>query len=131
MSEEVPKRREFTRVSPPVEVDVCSYGGEVFSGPARDLSMCGVYVEGDCSFTLHTSCTVEIKIEDGGKASAAGRVVRVDLGGVAVEFTAVPLETLEHLRSLILHHASDPAKVEGELSSDLGLRPKNLSRQQR
>ena len=125
MTARYPHRREFTRVPLRLEVGLSTQEGCVFSGPARDLSLIGVYVQGDCALSLNTPCSVRIRLNDqidGPCVQATGQVVRVEPDGVAVEFTAVPLGALEHLRNLVLYNASDPTEIEKEFSSHIGLR---------
>ena len=43
---------------------------------------------------------------------------------MAVEFTGVPLDDLEHLRNLIRFNADDPNAVQEEFDAHVGLKPK-------
>ena len=49
----------------------------------------------------------------------------VDDDGMAIEFTGVPLDDLEHLRNLIRFNAEDPNAVEDEFDSHIGLKPRD------
>ena len=59
------------------------------------------------------------------RLEVTGKVSRVDDDGMAIEFTGVPLDDLEHLRNLIRFNAEDPNAVEDEFDSHIGLKPRD------
>jgi hypothetical protein len=69
----------------------------------------------DCSIRLHlegADAAVHIR----------GHVVRSGPAGCAIQFTEiVGIESLEHLRNLILFNSHDPAQVRQEFHAYLGL----------
>ncbi len=96
------------------------------SGPARDVSLTGVYVYGNHHAEFGDVCDVEVCLSSESELSvkAESKVVRVEPGGLAVEFTAVSLDALDHLKKIVLYNAADPEKVEAEISGHLGIKPR-------
>ena len=123
MSNKPKDQREFTRVGCGVSVSIQTSDGVAFSGPARDVSVRGAFVVGECPIPLGSECSVEISLVGGPSVSAAGRIARVeDDKGFAIELIEVSLEAYDHLRKLVLYNAEDPERVESEFSSHLGLK---------
>ena len=54
--------REFTRVPLKLEAIVNGPTGRVFSGPARDIAMSGLYVQGRCEIPEGSPCSIEIRL---------------------------------------------------------------------
>ena len=124
MAQGFPHARGFTRVQLKLTVEVCAGGGAVFSGPVRDLALGGIYVLGVCPLLPDEPCMIEIKLmgEDPGlKVQTRGRVVRVEQGGAAIEFTELSLDAFEHLQKLILYNSEQPDEIEEEFASCIGL----------
>ena len=117
--------REFTRVPLQILVRVVGESGACEEGVARDLSLRGVYLSGADTLVVGERCEVELEL-GGGEVTvrAYGRVARVERAGIAIEFTELPLDALDHLRKLVLYNAEDPDEVEREFRSHSGLRSK-------
>ena len=121
-------RREFTRVRVSLEVEVSAEDRTTIQAPARDLSLNGVYVPCTGRLPVETTCKVELVLDNPGsplKLEVQGRVSRADDDGMAIEFTGVPLDDLEHLRNLIRYNTDDIDSVEEEFDSHLGLKPRD------
>jgi hypothetical protein len=110
------ERREGTRVHTALDGRVRS-GGLVVRGRVRDLSLKGVYLlcrphvqaGADCRVTLVlTGAETPVPVE------VDGRVVSIDERGMAIEFTEMPVESLDYLRNLVLYNSSDTERVERE-----------------
>ncbi|MBI3606629.1 MAG: PilZ domain-containing protein [Nitrospirae bacterium] len=123
------ERRERTRVRTGLDARVQS-GGLVVRGRVRDLSLKGVYLlcrprvhEGaDCRVTLVlTGADTPVPLE------VDGRVVYTDDGGMAIEFTEMPADSLYHLRNLVLYNSQDTERVERELQQPPIFRRRNPS----
>ena len=116
--------REFTRSTVHIGVRLTGASGVSFDGTVRDVSLAGVFVCGECSMRPDEACVVELRLDtvDAGIAvQVRGRITRLEPEGVAVEFTEIPLQSLDDLRSLVLYNARDPDKVEEEFASHQGL----------
>lgn len=115
--------REFTRSTVHIGVRLTGASGVSFDGAVRDVSLAGVFVRGECSMRPDEACVVELRLDtlDAGVVQVRGRITRLEPEGVAVEFTEIPLQSLDDLRSLVLYNAQDPDKVEEEFASHQGL----------
>jgi chemotaxis protein CheX len=74
-----------------------------------------------------SACKVRIPLADYPELSirAAGCVVRRDLRGMAIELLEmIGLDSLHHLRNLLLYNAHDPESMQRQLETHLGLRPR-------
>ena len=72
-----------------------------------------------------TPCKIEVFLDNREiKIEVHGKISRVTGDGMAVEFTGVPLDDLEHLRNLIRFNADDPNIVQEEFDAHVGLKPK-------
>ena len=119
------ERREFTRVRINLEVEVNSDDKTSISGVAQDLSLNGCYFPCTGRLPEGTPCKIEVFLDNREiKIEVHGKVSRVTGDGMAVEFTGVPLDDLEHLRNLIRFNADDPNAVQEEFDAHVGLKPK-------
>ncbi len=119
-----PHRREFSRVQVHLNAEVTANGVRHEGGAMENLSLKGGFLriangppEGAlCDIRLHLDGT-EVVVH------AQGTVVRMGPAGSAIQFTEiVGLDSLEHLRNLILFNAHDPHQVEQEFHDHLGLK---------
>ncbi len=126
------ERRQFTRVAVAIDTTVEAGGdGEttLISGQTKNLSLKGIYLY--CPETLPpgTDCRVSLVLADGPsqpRVEAYGRVARVDDDGMGIEFVELlGLESLDHLRKMVLYNSSEDAeRVEEEFRRHLGLKPR-------
>jgi hypothetical protein len=121
------ERREFTRISRPLEVDIAS--DRRIQGTTQNVSMKGLLVSSAARHNVGTTvrCIVYIDGRDGvARVTATGRIVRSTNEGLAIDFHDIEgLESLEHWRQLLLLNAGDRlADVERELAEHVGLRPR-------
>jgi hypothetical protein len=119
------ERREFVRVPLRFPVEMQGADRQVLGTRTSDLSLRGVYLE--CTRDYREGEDCELRLRLGEEASApsieiVGRVVRCRDGGLAVEFVGIKgLESLEHLRRLILFNAEDPAEAEEQILARRGI----------
>lgn len=120
-----PHRREFSRVPVHLKAELTANGVVYEGGAMENLSLKGGFfriadgpAEGSaCDVRLHLDGT-EIVVH------AQGTIVRTGVAGSAIQFTEiVGLDSLEHLRNLILFNSHNPTQVEQEFHQHLGLRP--------
>ena len=94
----------------------------------RNVSLKGVGVDGVETVPIGSDCHVEILL-DGPEGSesvrARGRVVRAGDEGLGIEFAEIEgLDSLDHLRRLVLYNAPAADSVEAEFASHVGLNPR-------
>jgi len=116
--------RQSTRVTVGVTVEITTPDGHRITGTARDLSVKGLAVDTDQRIDAGTPCHVTLFL-DGGLDSvelqAEAMVVRSDDRGLALEFGDVQLDSLDHLRKLVLYNSGDPTAIEREFDRHQGL----------
>lgn len=120
-----PNRREWTRVSVVVDVEVGPEGHPKISGQARDVSIKGLYLVTPKTLPSGTVCRLNLLLSGTQTpvyVRVSGRVVYVDDSGMAIEFFQVDPESFVHLRNLVLYNSADPDQVEREFQSHLGLK---------
>jgi len=91
-----------------------------------NLSLGGVAVAADEALPVGAACTVALLL-DGGQETVTctleGVVVRNGTGEAGIVFSEVAgLQSLEHLRNLLLYNANDPERMVEEFGHHLGLR---------
>jgi ubiquinone biosynthesis protein UbiJ len=120
-----PNRREFTRIRIPITALV-TINGATLRLPVRDLSLEGIGVHVATSWEEGAACTVEVRREDAPEIewiTARGTVARVAPDTVGIQFLdLVGIDSLHHLRALIMYHAEDPDQVVAEFDAHWGIR---------
>jgi hypothetical protein len=118
-----PHRREFSRVAVHLKAEVTA-GDQLCRGTMENLSLKGGFLRTDNAPAEGQQCQVRLDLDGTeAKVSAVGRVVRSGPAGCAIQFTEiVGIDSLEHLRNVILFNTHDPAQVEREFHDHLGLR---------
>ncbi len=120
-----PVQREFSRVATHRRVVVAVDDHVPVFGESRDISLKGLYVRTAERPPVGACCTVRVPLADDPRIpdiEARGRIVREDETGFAVEFHEIGIQSYEHLRNLILHNATDPARIKRELDEHVGLK---------
>jgi hypothetical protein len=119
-----PHRREFSRVPVHLNADLTANGVRYEGGAMESLSLKGGFFRVANGPSEGTSCDIRLHL-DGTEivVHAQGTVVRSGPAGAAIQFTEiVGLDSLEHLRNLILFNSHDPAQIEQEFHTHLGLK---------
>ena len=122
---EAHNRREFTRVTTRFHVSITAGGRTIDSGRTRDLSMKGLFVQCDEPLPAGTECQAVIHLgepESGIEVKTECTVVRSAPDGLALEFTAVDVESYGHLRNMVLLNSQETETVEKEIHGHLGLK---------
>lgn len=124
------ERREFTRVPVQIDVDlVANDDGPAIFASTENVSLKGLFLQCRGDLPPGTPCRITLYL--GGRSQEAkieieGEVVRRESGGVGIEVKGIlGLQSFDHLQKLLLYNASEPGRVEGELESHLGVRPKS------
>jgi len=124
MSETVEKR-EVTRASARVAVEINLADKTVTLDRTRDISMKGIFCEVDDALPTGSTCRVRILVggpEGGSAITARAKVVRVEDDGMGLEFVElIGMESYTHLRNLVLHNSEDPDTVEAEIERRAGV----------
>jgi hypothetical protein len=122
-----PLRRAFTRVRLPITATVTRHGASQHLSVV-DICLDGVGVRADTPVEVGAACKVELRRDDAPDEpwiAAYGKVVRVASEVAGIHFLELAgLESLEHLRALIMYHAEDPDQLAAEFDAHWGLRPK-------
>lgn len=116
--------RAFTRVTIPVGAHIVQ-GVHTVEGTVTDISMNGTSVRCDWSgLQKGKECRITLTLgeEETITIRAEGRVVRGRDDGVAIAFEAVDLESIPHLRNLILYNAEETDQVQQEFTEHMGIR---------
>ncbi len=121
-----PHRREFSRVAVHLNTEVTTAEGAVHTdGAMENLSLKGGFFR--TASPPPEGAVVDVRLHlDGTEVTvhAQGFVVRAGPAGCAIQFTEIiGVDSLEHLRNLILFNTHDPHQVEREFHDHLGLRP--------
>jgi hypothetical protein len=120
--------REFSRVSVGMRVQVTSGKQAIFSPHLKNVSMSGVFLISPEKLPAGSECQVAIFLEareNQERIEARGRVVRITDEGMAIHFEEIiGPESYHHLRNLVLYNAPNAEKVEKEIESHIGIKPK-------
>jgi len=119
-----PHRREFSRVAVHLRAEVTASGTIHRDGTMENLSLKGGFFRTTNAPAEGQPCDVRLHLDGTGvEVHAAGHVVRSGPAGCAIQFTEIiGIDSLEHLRNVILFNSHDPAQVEREFHEHLGLR---------
>jgi hypothetical protein len=122
--------REFSRSLVRIQSEVRLPSGILLEGQINDVSLNGASFASANALPIGNEVHVTL-ILGGGETTelrikAEGEVARLVEGGVAIQFTSVDAEGLEHLRKLVLYNAEDADKTSKEFDEHMGLRPREL-----
>ncbi len=117
--------RECSRVVIHLRAEVQCPGSPAVQGAIQNLGLQGGFFLTATPPDQGRPCQIRVFLEGADlQVRAAGRVVRHGPGGCALRFEElIGLESLTHLRNLILFNSEDPKRVEAEFDDHLGLRP--------
>lgn len=117
--------RDFTRVHPDIVAELTAPDSQTVGGRLDDLSLSGLQLSVDAKLAEGQSCEVTLVLRGGEppvRITAKGTVIRCKPGHLALEFAEIDDESYAHLRKLVLVNADDPAQVEDELESSVGIK---------
>jgi len=119
-------KREFTRAPVAVEAQIRAGDKAAVCNHTADVSMKGVFLVGLADLPVGTRCRLTMFLggrDNGERIDVTGRVARVDTQGAGIVFSEIMgLESLTHLRRLVLLNARDTDRVEREFESHSGLK---------
>lgn len=114
--------REFSRSPVHARVEVCLDNGVMVDGTAADVSLRGMRFFTERSLPVGKSVRVRLLLDDQNAypyLAVRGRIVRVEAGGVALEFIGVDADNIEHLQRLVHSNAPDADQAEGEIAGHI------------
>jgi hypothetical protein len=109
-----PEKRRHERVIFTRSVKV--FAQDILQGqfPARNLSLGGLFIEGDISIPVGENCRLEL-YETGRRSSLilnfCGTVLRREKDGVGVKFTSMEDDSFMFLQTMVLYSSDDPIGV--------------------
>lgn len=118
-------QRDFTRVHADLAVEVTVGDQHVANCHLEDLSMSGASLSVKGRLPDGVSCEVAITLlgaEPPVRIIAKGAISRSQENRIAVEFSEMDDESFVHLQKLVLFNAEDPAQVENELDTSVGIK---------
>jgi len=119
------ERRKRTRVNFNTTVQVKTPDKQVVSSESRDISLKGIFVYTSDTFSLETPCRVKIELSgssSGCSFQMEGKVTRQEDDGFAIEFLSMEIDSLYHLRNLVMWNAPDPEAFMHECQEYPGFR---------
>jgi hypothetical protein len=116
--------REFSRSRVCVKSEVRLNSGILLEGEVRDVSMNGIWFATERLLPIGNKVRVHLLLKGGGenRIETEGEVVRVDDGGIAINFTTIDAGSIEHLRNLVLYNADDIDQADREFQEHVGLK---------
>jgi hypothetical protein len=121
------RTRSCTRAQVKVRVELGSGRTREITGSTTNISLRGLFFLPDRWAPVGTDCSLVVRFASPRgprKIETPGRIVRSDASGLGIEFLEMPLESLEQLRNLVRHNASDVAQVEREFAEHVAPRQK-------
>lgn len=121
------EQRNFTRCPVHARTEVRLDNGLLMEGESRNVSLNGMLITSERLLPVGNTCRVALMLHgnvDNFRIEMHGQVVRVDEAGIAIEFSQIDLESLEHLRKLVLYNADDADHVQDEIDQSTGLYPR-------
>ena len=118
-------KREFSRAPVHVRAEITTRAGVTICGRVRDLGMSGIFVDAEQGLPLDTECAVAIILDTGDapiRLDLHGRVSRIDVQGIALEFDEVDVDSVEHLQNLVRYNAANSEEADREIRDHLGLK---------
>lgn len=117
-------RRECSRVVLHLRAEVLCPGTPAQSGSIQNLGLEGGFFQTASPPEVGRSCEIRVFLSGTDlQVRASARVLRHGPGGCALRFEElIGLESLDHLRNLVLYNSDHPQRVEREIHAHLGLR---------
>jgi hypothetical protein len=121
-----PEKRRHTRVIFTRSVKVFIQDKPQGQFPARNLSLGGLFIEGDVNLPIGEDCRLELH-ETGRRSSLilnfCGTVLRREKGGIGVKFTNMEEDSFMFLQTMVLYSSDDPIGVAENFLEDFVQKP--------
>ena len=116
-----PDRRKHPRVHFSRRVKLIAGDHAKGRFPTRNLSLCGLFIEGAFDLPIGAPCHLELH-ETNKHVSLlfpfTGKVLRHETDGIGIEFTAMQEESFMFLQTMILYSSDDPVDVAQDFQED-------------
>ena len=116
-----PEKRRHTRVDFTRGVRIFSNQEVVGRYPAKNLSLGGIFIQGDIDIPVGEECCLEMR-QPGSHASFlitfSGKILRRDQHGVGVAFVEMERDSYMYLQTMVLYSAADPSGVAENFRED-------------
>ncbi|MCP4002558.1 MAG: PilZ domain-containing protein [bacterium] len=125
---EFPHMRGFQRSATEMTAEIRVEGTEALRWMVCDVSFSGIYLRGEKQLPVGTICQVTIFLDGQDPPiliEASGRVVREDDDGFGIQFDSVDVDSVDHLRNLVLANSQKPGEVIEEFETHIGLYEKD------
>lgn len=116
-----PEKRRHARVDFSRSVNLVAGNRPQGAYPARNLSLSGLYLEGDFDVPVGECCRLELHDTNSTTCQLygfSGRISRRDERGIGVEFTSMGRESLMFLQTMVLYCADDPIGAASEFHEE-------------
>ncbi len=121
-----PEKRRHTRVIFTRSVKVFIQDKPQGQFPARNLSLGGLFIEGEVNLPIGEDCRLELH-ETGRRSSLilnfCGTVLRREKGGIGVKFTNMEEDSFMFLQTMVLYSSDDPIGVAENFLEDFVQKP--------
>lgn len=118
-------KRRFSRIALKFPATLVVSGGEVYDiHELANLSIGGCLVPLEEDIFEGTRCTITIRLAGGlgnTPVNVSGEVVRHDNEYVAIKFTKIGPDDLNHLQNLIRYNSPNPEEIEEEIKKHPGI----------
>ncbi|MCI5124168.1 MAG: PilZ domain-containing protein [Candidatus Electrothrix sp. AR5] len=117
-------KRKFTRMHVHLDADLDFGSQHFYRNSVEDISLGGLYVNGDFQQQEGDICTVSLnhsELDEILEIHATCSVVRSNGQGVGLEFVSMKLDDFCHLQTVLLYQADDPAILGTEFVNNINL----------
>ena len=117
-------KRQFTRLHIHLDADLDFGSQRYYRHPVDDISLGGLYVNGDFHQQVGDICTVSLnhsELDEILEIHAVCSVVRSNGQGIGLEFISMKLDDFCHLQTVLLYQADDPAILGTEFVNNVNL----------
>ncbi len=121
MSEE---KRRFTRIPFSVHIEIISDNNTYITDKFENLAIGGCSVSINTDMQPGTSCDLKISLDHPSgnmEIHVKTEVVRNSGDSIALKFVKIDIESLNHLKNILLYNADDPESIEKEIKDHPGL----------
>jgi len=113
-----PNKREFARLPVRLQIEIIAGDISIRCEETRDISLKGVYVMTGHRIPLGVEC--DVAIDPGGpnherRIQIKGHVARVDVSGIAIEFTEIGVDAFYELKKLLMINATNLGSIAKEV----------------
>lgn len=125
-------KRKMSRVN--FKIDAVLYFNNMKKDcSVRDLSLSGIYLLTDVDANIGENIKLTVKITSDstiGELELSGIIARKDVGGLALEFLDLPIDSYLFLRNVVVYNSGDADAVDQEYKRHLAERKMRSPKEQ-